>query len=87
MTGNDTGGGQPAPLVAPTTEGSADDLTSEASIDAVDQLLDEVEQALSRLDDGTYGRCAVCAEAIDDALLASAPMARTCVACGSPPAG
>jgi DnaK suppressor protein len=87
VTGDDPGSGQPESLVAAPTEGIAEGLTSEASIDAVDHMLDEVEQALSRLDDGTYGRCAVCTEAIDDAHLAAAPMARTCVTCGSPPVG
>jgi DnaK suppressor protein len=71
-------------VVSGTTEEAEETLTSEASIDAVDHVLDEVEQALSRLDDGSYGRCAVCAEAIDDAYLAEVPMARTCVACAEP---
>jgi RNA polymerase-binding transcription factor DksA len=87
VTGDDPGSGQPESLMAATTEGTAEGLTSEASIDLVDHVLDEVEQALSRLDDGTYGRCAVCAEAIDDAHLAEVPMARACAACGSPPFG
>jgi RNA polymerase-binding transcription factor DksA len=67
--------------ISGASEGAEEALTSEASIDVVDQVLDEVEQALSRLDDGTYGHCAVCAEAIDDAHLAEVPMARTCVGC------
>jgi RNA polymerase-binding transcription factor DksA len=87
VTGDDTGSGQPESLMAATTERTAEDLTSEASIDAVDHVLDEVEQALSRLDDGTYGRCAVCAEGIDDAHLAEVPMARVCETCGPPPVG
>jgi hypothetical protein len=81
VTGDDTEGGPPESGSPGPPEGTDDALTSEASIDAVDHVLDEVEQALSRLDDGTYGRCAVCAEAIDDAHLAEVPMARTCVAC------
>jgi RNA polymerase-binding transcription factor DksA len=81
VTGDDTDGGPRESGSSGATEGTDEALTSEASIDAVDHVLDEVEQALSRLDDGTYGRCAVCAEAIDDAHLAEVPMARTCVAC------
>ena len=54
---------------------------SELSIDEVDLLLDEVEGALSRLDDGTYGTCAACGGTIDDALLAWSPTARTCESC------
>ncbi|GEP33993.1 DnaK suppressor protein [Nocardioides szechwanensis] len=45
------------------------------------QHLDEVDAALSRLDDGTYGRCEVCGNAIAAARLEVRPTARTCVAC------
>jgi DnaK suppressor protein len=58
--------------------------SSEASIDAVDGLLDEVEEALSRLDDGTYGRCRSCGGPIDDARLAESPVEQTCSTCLSP---
>jgi DnaK suppressor protein len=59
------------------TEGGVTD----ADIDAVDALLNEVEQSLARLDAGTYGRCEVCGEPIDDARLAELPTARTCGTC------
>ena len=42
----------------------------EVTIDEVDQLLDEVEAALSRLDEGTYGTCRGCGTPIDDTRLA-----------------
>ncbi|HEX3842199.1 MAG TPA: TraR/DksA family transcriptional regulator [Acidimicrobiales bacterium] len=54
---------------------------TEADIDAVDALLNDVEQSLSRLDAGTYGRCEECGEPIDEARLAELPTARTCGAC------
>jgi RNA polymerase-binding transcription factor DksA len=60
-----------------TTEGGVTD----ADIDAVDALLDEVEQSLARLDAGTYGRCEECGEPIDDARLAELPTARRCGIC------
>ncbi len=53
----------------------------EATIDEVDHLLDEVEAALTRLDEGTYGACGICGTAIDDASLSTDPTARTCAAC------
>jgi RNA polymerase-binding transcription factor DksA len=56
----------------------------EALVDVVDRLLDEVERALSRLDDGTYGRCEACEAAIEDSRLAEAPMTQTCAACAPP---
>ncbi|KSW28908.1 TraR/DksA C4-type zinc finger protein [Cellulomonas sp. B6] len=42
--------------------------------------LEEVDAALARLAAGTYGRCAVGGEPIDDARLAARPTAATCVA-------
>lgn len=62
---------------APPEDGAVTD----ADIDAVDALLDEVEQSLARLDAGTYGRCGECGELIDDARLAELPTARTCGTC------
>ena len=52
-----------------------------SAVDTVDALLDEVELALGRLDDGTYGRCEVCGEPIDDGRLAAQPIIRTCGTC------
>lgn len=54
---------------------------TDADIDAVDALLNDVEQSLSRLDAGTYGRCEECGEPIDEARLAELPTARTCGTC------
>ncbi len=59
--------------------------SSEAAIDAVDSLLDEVESALSRLDDGTYGMCESCGAPIDDAHLAQSPTTRSCSVCPTGP--
>ncbi len=70
----------PEPLVV-----EADGLQPNGSpVDAVDRLLDEVEQALARLDDGTYGRCASCGAPIADLRLAEMPVTQTCAACASP---
>ncbi len=52
-----------------------------SAADTVDALLDEVELALARLDDGTYGRCETCGAVIDDAVLAADPVVRSCGAC------
>lgn len=45
------------------------------------QHLDDVDAALARLDDGSYGRCEVCGQAIAAERLEVRPTARTCVAC------
>ena len=66
-------GGPPAP--APGTVAVADYAALLSSAEAV---LDDVETALRRLDQGTYGRCEVCDAAIDDDRLSSLPTAATC---------
>lgn len=43
--------------------------------------LADVEQALARVADGSYGECADCASPIPFARLAAYPAARRCVAC------
>ena len=43
--------------------------------------LADVERALARLDDGSYGRCEACGASIADEDLAAAPARRFCPAC------
>jgi RNA polymerase-binding transcription factor DksA len=57
--------------------------TPEERVDTVDQVLDEVEHALSRLDDATYGLCESCGATIDDARLAHEPATRACGECSA----
>lgn len=57
---------------------------SDVAIDAVELLLDQVEAALSRLDDGTYGQCVTCGSPVEDPRLAEVPTALTCTACDAP---
>jgi RNA polymerase-binding transcription factor DksA len=78
----------PAPASASTTSRTSADVGADgegemhrSAVDAVDGLLDEVELALARLDDGTYGRCEECGEAIDDGRLAAQPIIRRCGSC------
>jgi len=74
-------------VTADTADAASDGGEEEAhrsAADSVDELLDEVELALARLDDGTYGRCESCGSPIDDARLAASPIERTCGHCGSP---
>lgn len=46
-------------------------------------ILAKVEEALSRIDDGTYGTCDVCGEAIPVARLEALPYTKMCVNCAS----
>jgi RNA polymerase-binding transcription factor DksA len=41
--------------------------------------LDDVERALAKLDDGTYGLCEVCSQPIGEARLDAMPTARFCI--------
>jgi RNA polymerase-binding transcription factor DksA len=43
------------------------------------EQLDDVETALSKLDEGVYGRCEVCGNQIGDARLEVMPAARFCI--------
>lgn len=45
--------------------------------------LDEIDAAIRRLSDGTYGTCERCAGPIPPGRLEAQPTARTCVACAS----
>jgi RNA polymerase-binding transcription factor DksA len=47
-------------------------------LEQVEAELAEVEQALGRLDEGTYGRCEACGGPIEDARLEARPEARLC---------
>jgi hypothetical protein len=47
-------------------------------------MLADVEEALSRLSAGEYGRCEQCGAQIPDRLLATAPEIRYCPRCDGP---
>jgi RNA polymerase-binding transcription factor DksA len=78
---------RPGGAVVDTSPRPDDAPDPEESVEAVDRLLDEVEQALSRLDDGTYGQCEVCGGPIDDSRLAGDPTVRECGNCPESAAG
>ncbi|MBM0274952.1 TraR/DksA family transcriptional regulator [Micromonospora tarensis] len=54
-----------------------------AVLDAARRRLAELDAALRRVDDGSYGRCERCSRPIPAERLAARPSARTCVACAS----
>ena len=45
------------------------------------QQVQEIQAALARIDDGTYGDCARCGEPIHPKRLETMPMARYCIRC------
>ena len=59
----------------PVSVGSVDERIEAESLR---EALDDVERALARLDDGTYGTCEVCGAELEDPDLAATPQLRTC---------
>jgi RNA polymerase-binding protein DksA len=52
-----------------------------ALIEQTQRRLAEIDAAVARVEDGTYGRCEACGEPIADERLEARPVARTCVRC------
>ncbi len=66
---------EPTPEPAPQAPAWEPDLAAVAVIEAE---LADVERALERLDEGTYGTCEACGVTLADERLAEAPAARFC---------
>jgi hypothetical protein len=71
----------PAGAADQASEGVTGAPIPEASLDAVEIVLDQVDAALARLDDGSYGRCVSCGGPIDDSRLAGDPTVLACRDC------
>jgi RNA polymerase-binding transcription factor DksA len=56
---------------------------ADASIGRARAMIGEVDAALARMDDGTYGACECCGSAIPVERLDAIPHTRTCVHCPS----
>lgn len=68
----------------------------DGTVEAVDRLnqigvatrlearLERVDRALEKLEEGTYGRCDACGDAIDPRRLRAAPESAVCVGCPPP---
>ena len=52
-----------------------------ALLQNAERLLEQVRDALRRLDDGTYGKCESCRKPIDPARLEALPYATLCLRC------
>jgi DnaK suppressor protein len=52
-----------------------------ASLEVARQRVRAVDEALARMDDGTYGTCVVCGEPIPDERLEARPLSVRCVRC------
>jgi RNA polymerase-binding transcription factor len=56
---------------------------AEALATSLQESLDEVTEALGKLDAGTYGTCETCGKPIAPARLEAKPAARNCIDCAS----
>ena len=56
---------------------------SEGNRDQIKKRLAEVELALTRINEGSYGFCASCNQMIDTDRLSSNPLASLCIKCAS----
>lgn len=56
---------------------------AEALANQLRTTLNDVERALAKLDQGTYGRCEECGAAIAGPRLEAMPTARRCIGCAS----
>ena len=67
----------PADAATATLDREIDDTLEENSA----HVLGEIDAALKRIDDGTYGRCANCGAEIPAARLEAYPWASLCIGC------
>jgi RNA polymerase-binding protein DksA len=56
---------------------------AEALATQLRETLDDVERAIRKLDEGTYGTCEGCGQPIAEARLEAMPTARRCITCAS----
>lgn len=71
------------PNFADTSQVSAERGEAAALAGQLQEALGEVEAALSRLAEGTYGHCEACGKPIGQARLEAKPAARRCINCAS----
>lgn len=79
------GGLEYDPNFADTSQVTAERGEAETLAGRLRDALGEVEAAIARLRDGTYGLCEVCGKPIDPARLEAKPTARRCISCLSRP--
>ena len=68
---------------ADTSQVTAERGEAEVLAGSLREALDEVEHALAKLDEGTYGVCERCGKPINPARLEAMPAARLCIDCAS----
>ena len=62
----------------PSTAAAGERAPDLTILTTIEGELADVERAMARLDEGTYGTCQVCGEAIDDVRLEAEPATTVC---------
>ena len=81
----DAGGLKYDPNFADSSQVTAERGEAGALAGELTEALGEVEAAIARLADGTYGHCERCGQQIAPARLEAMPAARRCITCASLP--
>jgi len=81
----DSGGLSYDPNFADSSQVTAERAEAEALAGELRDTLSDVEAAIHRLADGSYGRCERCGATIAPARLEAMPAAKFCIACASAP--
>jgi DnaK suppressor protein len=68
---------------ADSGQGTAERGEVDALLGSLRETLLDIDDALSKLEAGTYGQCESCGDEIADARLEAMPAARLCMACAS----
>ncbi len=68
---------------ADTSQVTAERGEIDALVGSLTESLHEVEDALAKVDAGTYGSCESCGQPIAEARLEAKPAARLCISCAS----
>lgn len=71
------------PNFADSSQVTAERGETEALASTLRESLDEVEHALAKFDDGSFGRCESCGETIAPARLEAMPSTRFCINCAA----
>jgi DnaK suppressor protein len=68
---------------ADSSQVTAERSEAEALVASLSETLEDVERALAKLEEGTYGRCESCGNEINPVRLEAMPAARYCINCAS----
>jgi DnaK suppressor protein len=82
---DDAGGISFGKRVGDGTSIAVERITQVDASDRLQAMLADVVRALAKLDDGSYGACDGCGDAIPEGRLEARPWSVRCLACSTPP--